>query len=132
MILNEGSRAFLEYYLNNNDCYLGLWSSSGEITSTNFSLTEFAQYELSGLKEYSRVLIPKGTWILIDSTSSIYSLKTCTFSPIYQSWSSIYGYFLSSTSDNSGILLAVYRFADVTTITKGTSLPITPYIRMTS
>ncbi len=129
MLINEGKKEILENYLNTYDLWLGLWTSTGKIRENNFTLSSFNFYELKNLKEYKRIVIPKGTWVLGDDL--IYTASDITFSPIYQDWTDIYGYFISSSYDNSGILLSITQYDSSQILTKGIAvLTIQPKIKM--
>ena len=92
MLINEGKKEIIEKYLNTYDSYLGLWTSTGLIKDNNFTLSSFSFYELKNLKEYKRILIPKASWILGENLT--YTNSEISFTPIYQNWSNIYGYFM--------------------------------------
>lgn len=129
MIINEGKKEILEKYLNAYDLYLGLWTSTGLITSNTFTSDSFKFYELKDLKEYARVLIPRGSWTLGEDLT--YTSPDISFTPLYQNWSDIYGYFITSSEDNSGILVSITQYDLPESLIKAVdSLIITPKIKM--
>lgn len=129
MLINEGKKEILEKYLNTYDLYLGLWTSTGLIKDNTYTLDSFKFYELKDLKEYERVLIPKGSWVLGDDLT--YTAEDISFIPLYQNWSNIYGYFIASSEDNSGILVSITQYDSPKSLTKTVEvLTITPKIKM--
>lgn|SRR4030065_1020410 len=127
---NSGKFELLEDYfpLRSSDLYLGLWISPNlfGLPNTDFiSLNDFSSsFELNPatFSGYQRIRIPKND-CLVDPVENIMYLKATPSFRSLNTWNNISGFFLSTTSDNSGKLIVIDRFK-----TEGTALDLEPDI----
>lgn len=123
MLQVEGSTVFLESYFKNTDLYIGLWSGSTPTTSATLSgFTQEVVYS-----DYERITIPKNDFVFIPEERRMYTNRKYSFSPRIQNWSAD-GYFIATTSDNTGILIDVVKFKKTETIEPFKYLNIQPAI----
>ncbi len=104
--------------------YMGIYNDVAEPpeTATIASLSE-----LSG-NGYARKTLSRGTWTVSGSIST-YAQQTFTASG--GDWGSCYGYFIATSSDDSGKLLCVEHFSDGPYDVDDTqSIKITPNLRV--
>jgi len=104
--------------------YIGIYNDTAEPgeTATLASISE-----LSG-NGYARKTLSRGTWSVSGANAS-YAEQTFTASG--GNWGPCYGYFIASSSDNSGKLLCVEHFSDGPyDVDDGQSIKITPTIRV--
>lgn len=128
MIINEGKQVILEYYLNNKDLYLGLWSySDNPIYKNTVKLDNIKYFELSNLG-YSRQKISKGNWILDSPGARIFKSTIPAEFKALETWNTIYGYFLTTTEDNSGKLLSIIVLNGPLSLLKFETVNIYPFI----
>lgn len=104
----EGLYFYLKYYFIYYDLYLGLWSSATSPAVTD-TLTSFASREVT-FTGYSRLKLSKLNWVVDTTDLSLYSNKSVYFNPLQQDWDNISGYFICSSSDNSGFLLQIVKY----------------------
>lgn len=103
--------------------YLGLFTNTTEPTETAMlaNITEPTG------ASYSRKAISRGSWT-IDGDLASYAQQVFSAS---ESWGDIYGYFIATSSDDSGILMQVEAFsAGAYPIENdGDEIKVTPKIR---
>lgn len=99
--------------------YLGIYKDSSEPAedATIASLTE-----VSG-NGYARKTLTRGSWVIIDSEAA-YAEQI--FLASGGDWGDTYGYFIATSSDDSGKLIAIEQFAGARPIEDGKGLKITP------
>lgn len=127
----------LDYFaLRSSDLYLGLWNSNVlfGLPDTDFtSLSNFSsKFELSSntYQGYQRLKISK-TDTIIDSLESKMYLKVPVTFKTLSTWNNLGGFFISTTSDNSGKIIYIERFKSEGTATDlepGKYLNISPKI----
>ena len=102
--------------------YLGLYKNTSE-PSEDAVLTDLVEQSGEG---YTRIALSRGSWSIVADTSS-YAEQT--FTNVGDNWGTIYGYFISTTADNTGKLLCVEDFSDGPySVANGDSIKITPSI----
>jgi len=101
--------------------YLGLYTNAGEPAE---SATLSSITEVSGTG-YARKTLARGSFSVSGSVAS-FAEQTFTAG---SDWGNVTGYFIATSSDNSGILCFVESFTGgAFNITNGTSLKLTPNI----
>lgn len=123
---DEGENLILNVFFKGSaspsNIYLGIYKNNSEPAegATLSDLTEPNGYG------YSRAIISQSDWTVAGSQAST---AKKTFTATGGDWGNCYGYFLSTSSDNSGKLLGVEQFSDGPyNITDGDSIEITPKI----
>lgn len=121
----EASQDLLTNYFQNNDLYVGLWYDTSFDPQESNTLNSFI-YELTQA-DYSRIKIPKNDWVIDEierraKTNREYSLK-----PIQSSWN-VSGYFICTSSDNSGVFIDLIKFQKEETLSPEQYLNIRPQI----
>lgn len=111
MIITEGKRKIIEYFLNNNDIYLGLWSYQGASQVNTFETHHLKYFELTDKQGYTRQKITKGNWYLKDSIENVYQSTEPVYFRTKELWEDVTGFFLITTADDSGKLLSVIKFS---------------------
>lgn len=112
VLVAEGKYNFLKDYFTTNIFYLGLWTTTNEnalIKDPDFlsnPLSGFTSlYELnSSYSGYYRFKIPKSNWMIDEIENSITLNTPIQFTTLNQ-WDNIVGYFICTSSDNSGKLI---------------------------
>ncbi len=106
--------------------YLGIYSDAAEPPETATLPGGAAPItEISGAS-YSRKTLARGSWTITGDYAQ-YAQQTFTASG--GSWSNCYGYFIATTSDNTGKLLCVEHFTGGPfNVPDGGSIKITPKI----
>lgn len=99
--------------------YLGLYKDVTEPAET-ISLSDLS--EVSGFG-YSRATLSRGIWVITDNEAE-YAQQT--FLASGGDWGDVYGYFIGTTLDNSGILLGIEHFSSHYTILDDKGIKITP------
>lgn len=132
MIITEGKQKIIEYFLNNNDIYLGLWSYQGASQINTFETHHLKYFELSDKQGYSRQKINKGNWYLKDSVENIYQSTEPVFFRTKEAWDNITGFFLITSLDDSGKLLSVIKFSspEIVNISAFNHLYVSPTIQL--
>jgi len=106
--VDEGRHRIIDILFGSQDVdsvlYLGLYTNTSE---------PGAGSDLSGITEpsgggYSRIALNRGSWNIINDYAQ-YAQQTFTATA---DWGNVYGYFIATSSDNSGILLCVEHFSD--------------------
>lgn len=117
----------IDYFtLRTSDLYIGLWQSSllFGLPNTDFiSMSDFSStYELSSssFSGYQRIRIPKNDSIVDSLENKMYLRSPISFRTL-TTWNNIGGFFISTTSDNTGKLIYLDRFK-----TEGTALDLEP------
>lgn len=97
--------------------YLGLYKNASEPleTATLASLTE-----VTGAG-YARKTLARGSWTI---TNSIASFAKQTFGAAEESWGTVTGYFIATSSDGTGKLLVVESFAEGVPVSTGSTIGI--------
>jgi len=125
--MDEGEALILDIFLGSvpvpGNLYLGLYK---------VPVTEPAEdLGLSGLTEptgagYERKALVKGTWVR-DVDVSIYPTQTLLATG--GNWGDIYGYFIATSLNNSGKLVAICHFTSPLNVLDGKGIKIVPKIR---
>ena len=125
-LVDEGENRFLNILLGatavDANLYMGLYTNGSEPaeTATLASLTEVTG---SG---YARKTLARGSWTI---DADLASFAEQSFGPAGASWGNVTGYFIATSSDNTGKLLFVESFSDgAYPIGSGSSLAITPKV----
>lgn len=126
-LVNEGENRLLNLILNqlaqDATWYLGLYEDSSEPgeTATLAGLTEQA-----GGTGYARIALTLASFSIADDIAT-YAQQTFTASG--GAWGNQYGYFIGTTSDNTGKLLFVEHFSDGPyNVNDGGQVKVTPKI----
>ena len=109
-----------------SNTYLGMYTDSTEPAETA-TLPGGASpiTEVSGAG-YARKTLARNSWV---RTGDYVSFAQQTFTASGGSWSNVYGYFIATTSDNTGKLLCVEHFTGGPfNVPEGGSIKITPKI----
>lgn len=107
--------------------YLGLYKNLTELPDD----TELSDIiEVSG-NGYSRKTLTRGEWT-IETAAGITSASSAedVFFASGGDWGDIYGYFIATTIDNTGTILAVDHFDSYFSIEDGKGLRVTPIIKL--
>lgn len=101
------------------ELYLGIYKNSSEPAedATLASLSEVSGYD------YARKTLTRGSWVL---TGGIAEYAEQIFLASGGNWGNTYGYFIASSSDDSGDLIAIEQFDYVRYVEDGKGLKITP------
>lgn len=123
--VNEGAIRVLQILFGSQavdgTLYLGLYTDASEPgeTATIASLTE-----VSGAG-YARKSLARGSWSIANDIAT-YAAQTFAASG---AWGAVTGYFIATTNDDSGKLLAVESFSEGSfNMVNGSSLQLTPKI----
>lgn len=103
--------------------YMGLYRDTLE-PGESVVLTDFDEPYGSG---YSRKQLTRGQWVRADDLST-YRLQT--FLASGGDWGNIYGYFLSTTINNTGLCIGICHFDAPFEVTAGKGIKIVPQIRI--
>ena len=102
--------------------YLGLYENTTE-PAENAALTGLTEQSGSG---YARIALASAVWTVVNDT--VTNLEK-TFTASGGDWGNQYGYFIATTSDNTGLLLFVEQFSNGPyDVTNGSTVKITPKI----
>lgn len=111
--MDEGKTRVLQILLGSQavdgTLYLGLYKNSTEPAET---------VGLLGLTEvtvgngYARKALARGSWVVTDDLAEYVQQIWIALSD----WGNVYGYFLATTNDDSGKLLAIEHFEPLTTL----------------
>jgi hypothetical protein len=125
-IMSEGIVRFLSILFGaqavDASLYLGLYTNAIE-PPVGYILDDLD--ELSIANGYSRKRLLRGGWTIANGFAT-YAVQT--FLANGGNWGIVAGYFLATTMDNSGKLIAVEHFDDPFTIVDGKGLKINPAI----
>lgn len=107
--VDEGEHNVLSIYLKNatqnSNLYLGLYKNSSE-PAEDAALTNLTEPSGSG---YARIALAPADW---SGAADEMAQPQKTFTASGGDWGNCYGYFIATSSDNSGKLLAVEQFSD--------------------
>lgn len=103
--------------------YMGLYRDTLE-PPEDVVLTDFDEPYGSG---YGRKQLTRGQWTRADDLST-YELQT--FLASGGDWGDIYGYFLATTINNTGLCLAICHFDAPFEVTAGKGIKIVPQMRI--
>ena len=128
--VKEGSRnianIYLKNQLQNSQLYLGLY--------TNEILADLNDADLSWFTEptatnYARAVLAPANWVVADEVSVYPAIE---FEVSLEQFGTIYGCFIGTTLDSSGLLLAAHTFSvPIELLYYGDRLEITPRIIIT-
>jgi hypothetical protein len=125
-IVDQGEARFLEILLGSRTpdgaLYLGLYKTP--LTEPEETVTLPDLVEPSGFG-YARRTLTRGQWTLNGSVAS-YALQT--FLASGGDWGNVAGYFLATSLDNSGKLIAIEHFASALQVIDGKGIKISPQI----
>jgi hypothetical protein len=101
--------------------YMGLYKNAVELEEGDelASITEPSGYG------YARKQLPRGSWAITDDVATF---AQQTFLAAGGPWGDITGYFITTTADNSGLLVASEHFTNALAIADGKGIKITPKI----
>lgn len=122
---NEGENRVLNILLGatpvDGACYLGLYKNATELSegAVLADLTEPTGYG------YARKTLTRGSWT-ITGDGAVYAVQTLLASG--GNWGDITGYFIATSLDNSGKLLASEHFNTALTVNDGKGIKIAPKI----
>ncbi len=106
--------------------YLGMYTDAaepGETATLPGGATPITEVSGAG---YARKTLARGSW---SRTGDYVTFAQQTFTASGGSWSNVYGYFIATTSDNTGKLLCVEHFTGGPfNVPDGGSIKITPKI----
>ena len=102
--------------------YLGLYRDSTEPVEGD-GLGDLTEVTSTG---YARKPLTRGSWIITDDLAE-YAQQMWT---AQTNWGNIYGYFLATSADNSGKLLAIDHFETPYDIQSGKGIKVTPKIQV--
>lgn len=106
--------------------YLGIFTNTSEPGLANV-LADITEPSGSG---YSRIALTRGSWSVVANAAA-YAEQT--FAASGGNWGNCYGYFIASSADSSGKLIAVEAFSDGPYDTLDTyQIKVTPNITVTS
>jgi len=104
--------------------YLGLYVNSAEPGESD-TLADIEVPDDSGTG-YSMKTLARGSWGITDDYAQF---AQQTFTASGGDWGNIYGYYIATSTDGSGVLLCVETFSDGPyNVTDGDSIKITPKI----
>lgn len=125
-LVNEGENRFLNILLGSTavdaNLYMGLYTNGSEPAETA-ALADISEVAGTG---YARKTLARGSWSITADTASF---AEQSFGPAGASWGNVTGYFIATSSDNTGKLLFVESFSDgAYPIGTGSSIAITPSV----
>lgn len=129
-LCDQGEANILNIYLKNAsqnaNLYLGLYtapSSEPAEDATLAGLTEPSGYN------YARIALAPADWTVSGTTPTQAVQPQKTFNCSGGAWGNVYGYFIATSADGSGSLVAVEQFADGPyNVPDGGAVKITPKI----
>ena len=102
--------------------YLRLYTDNTEPAETD-GLADVTEETGTG---YAAITLTRGTWSI---TADVVQYAEQTFTASAADWVSVYGYYIATSTDNSGKLLAVENFTDGPyAVGDGNSIKIVPKI----
>ncbi|RLB06412.1 MAG: hypothetical protein DRG83_00080 [Deltaproteobacteria bacterium] len=114
---------YLKNQTQNSYLYLGLYTNTSE-PAESATLSDITEPSGGG---YSRKQLNPSDWT--ENPQGTFSQPEQTFTASGADWGNIYGYFIATSSDNTGKLIAVEHFSDGPyNIKDGHSVKITPKI----
>jgi hypothetical protein len=124
--VNEGENRVLNILLGatpvDGAWYLGLYKNAVE-PDEPVTLTEFTEPTGYG---YARKQLTRGQWSIADDLAA-YAQQT--FLASGGDWGLIYGYFIATTANNSGKVMAICHFDAPLNVLNGKGIKIVPKIR---
>ena len=106
---DQGENDVLNIYLKNatqnSSLYLGLYKNSEE-PPEDVSLSDLSEPSGNG---YGRIALAPADWSI---SGDLAQQPQKTFQASGGDWGNVYGYFIATSSDNSGKLIAVEHFQD--------------------
>ena len=128
MITNEGENRIADILFGTQAVdgllYLGLYKDTSEPPETS-ALADLTEVSVSN--GYARKTLTRGDWSIVDDLAS-YAQQM--FLADGGSWGNVYGYFIATSTDNSGKLLALEHFATYYEIEDGKGIKVTPKVRV--
>lgn len=125
-LVDEGEIRFLEILLGSRNpdgaLYLGLYKTPTTEPDETVVLTDLTEPSGYG---YSRKTLTRGHWVLNGNVAA-YTLQT--FLASGGDWGDVYGYFIATSSDNSGKLIALEHFASALQVLDGKGIKINPQV----
>lgn len=126
-MVNEGENRVAEILLGatpvDGVLYLGLYKDVTEPPETSVlgDLTEVSGFG------YGRITLTRGVWVITDDLAE-YAQQV--FLASGGAWGDVYGYFVGTSSDNSGKLMWIEHFASYYYIEDGKGIKVTPKVRV--
>lgn len=122
-LVNEGEHRIADILFGiqavDGELYLGIYKDAVEPAE---DATIASLNEVSGFG-YARKTLTRGTWVITDD-EAVYTEQT--FLASGGDWGDTYGYFIATSSDDSGKLMSIEQFASARPIEDGKGLKITP------
>jgi hypothetical protein len=122
-LVNEGEHRIADILFGtqavDGELYLGIYKDAVEPAE---DATIASLNEVSGFG-YARKTLTRGTWVITDDEAE-YAEQT--FLASGGDWGDTYGYFIATSSDDSGKLMSIEQFASARPIEDGKGLKITP------
>jgi hypothetical protein len=128
--MDEGENDILNVYLGtrakNSYLYLRLYTAPTSEPAENISLSNLTEVSGSG---YTPIQLSPSSWV-ISGDLATYPQQTVEAQSPNSNWGNVYGYYIATSSDNSGKLVAINHFASPYNIQNpGDQIRITLYIR---
>jgi hypothetical protein len=125
--VNEGENRVLDILVGSqavdSALYLGLYTDSSEPGETA-TLSTITEVNGAG---YARKTLARGSWTIADDLAT-FAKQTFTASGV---WGQVTGYFIGTSSNNTGKLLAVESFAEGSfNMVNGSVLGLVPKLRV--
>ena len=125
-LVNEGENRILNILFGStsvdSNLYLGLYMDTSEPAETA-SLSDLTEPSGNG---YARIQVQRGSWSI---TNDVAEYAEQTFQASGGDWGDVYGYFIGTSTDDSGKLLFVEDFSGGPfTINDGSSIKVTPKV----
>ncbi|MFZ5452430.1 MAG: hypothetical protein ACOZF2_11270 [Thermodesulfobacteriota bacterium] len=125
-LMDEGEARFLEILLGTRNpdgaLYLGLYKTPITEPDETTVLTDLVEPSGYG---YSRKTLTRGQWVL-NGSAAAYALQT--FLASGGDWGEVAGYFIATSSDHSGKLIALEHFASALQVLDGKGIKVSPQI----
>lgn len=125
-VVDEGEARVLEILLGTRNpdgaLYLGLYKTPITEPDETAVLTDLVEPSGYG---YSRKTLTRGQWTL-NGNAAAYPMQT--FLASGGDWGDVAGYFIATSLDNSGKLIALEHFASALQVLDGKGIKITPQI----
>lgn len=124
--VDEGENRVLNVLLGNiavdGAWYLGLYKN---LTEPGENITLADLIEPSGFG-YSRKTLTRGSWVI---NANLATFTQQTFLASGGDWGYITGYFLATTPNNTGKLIAICHFSEALQVLNGKGIKVVPKIR---
>lgn len=130
MWMNEGETDVLEIYLGtrskNASLYLRLYTAPTSAPAENATLGDLTEVSGSG---YSPHELTQAGWNITNDLA-VYTQQVFEAADPSPAWGNVYGYFIATTEDNTGRLIAVNHFDSPYNVQNpGDQIKVTPMIR---